>query len=128
MGLKGIRAGQVVGLVLANARHKASLVFLVHALRLGIHEPIHGVVGMVAVPILIIRCKAPHARPSAGTSTLSLVVSRKRITASETSSAFGADMWSLTGVELGVSFQVVESAETRLAGLADKRLLLTVSE
>ena len=128
MGLQGIRARQMVGLVLANARHEASLVFLVHALRLCVHKPIHGVVRMVTVSVLIIWCKASHASPPAGASTLSLVVSRERIAASKPSSALGADMWSFAGMELSVSFQVVESAETRLAGLADKRLLLTVSE
>lgn len=114
--------------MLADARHKASLVFLIHALRLCVYQPIHGVVRMVPVSVLVIRCKAPHARPPTGTSTLPLVVSRKGIAASKTSSALGTDMRPFTGVKLRVSFQVVESAETRLAGLTDKRLFLTVRE
>lgn len=104
MGLKRIGAWQVVGLVLANTGHEASLIFLIHALRLCVHQPIHGIIRMMTVSVLIVRCEASHARAPPGTPTLSLVVSRKRIATSKTSPALGADMWSFTGVELGVSF------------------------
>jgi hypothetical protein len=118
----------MVGLMFADTGHEASLIFLVHALGFCVDESIHGVVGMVTVPVLIVRCEASHASPPTSASTLSLVVSRERVAASKTSSAFGADMWSFAGMELGVSLQVVESSETRLASLADKGLLLTVGE
>lgn len=50
------------------------------------------------------------------------------IAASEFPAAAVTFVGTLTGVEFGVTFEVVESAETRLTGLADIGLFLGVSE
>ena len=60
-GVKRVGSRQGVGVVFASARHvHPSLIFLVHALRLCIHESIHGVVGRVTIAIFILR-ETPHA-------------------------------------------------------------------
>jgi hypothetical protein len=83
---------------------------------------------MVAISVFIVGRKTSHASSSTGTSTLTFVVSRKRIASSKTPSALGAEMRSFAGMQFSVSFQVMQSAEPGLAGLTDKWLLLAMGE
>jgi hypothetical protein len=98
----------LISLVPANVgKIQPSLIFLVHALWLHVHHSIHPIVGVMTVHIVIFRMKASHACPSASASSLTLVVSRERVAASKSSPAFGAGVWALASVELGVSLQVM---------------------
>ena len=56
-----------------------------------------------------------HARSSAGAATVTLVMSRQGVAASEASITSRADMRSLPRVELVVSFEVVQSPEAERA-------------
>ena len=111
-------------------RMEPPFIFLMHRFRLRIDQPIHRILGvtMSTITILIIRDVATHARPSTGASALTLIVARECIPACEPTPTFRTDMRPLSGMKLGVPFQIVKSPEARLAGLADIRLFLAVSE
>jgi hypothetical protein len=98
----------LIGIVPADVgKTKPSLIFLIHALWLHIYYTVHSVVGVVTVDIVIFWVEASHACPPTSASALTLVVSRERVAASESSPAFGASMWALASVQLGMSLQVV---------------------
>lgn len=80
------------------------------------------------ITIFFVGYIASHTRSSASTSTLTLVVARERVPSSKTASTFRANVRPLSGMEFGVSFQIMESPEARLAGLTDIRLFLAVRE
>ena len=108
---------------------ESSLIFLVHRLRLRIDQPIHGIVRMrMAITVVIVGNITSHARASPCAPSLAFVVTRERIPAGEATPAFGTDMRPFAGVQLGVPFQIMQAPETRLTGLANIRLLLTVGE
>jgi hypothetical protein len=115
----------------SDTGHEPPLFLLVHALRFCIHKSLHRVFGGTmssSIAIFFIGSKTSHTRPSAGTSTLALVVARKRIPSSKTAPTFWTNMWPLSRMKLSVSLQIVESPEARLAGLADVRFFLAVCE
>lgn len=115
----------------SDTGHEPPLFLLVHALRFCIHESLHSVFGRTmsgSIAIFFIRSKTSHTRPSTGTATLALVVARKRIPSSKTTSTFRTNMRPLSGMEFSVSLQIVESPEARLAGLTDVRFFLAVRE
>lgn len=110
-----------------SLRIESSLFFSIHCLRLRIDQAIHTIV-VVTIPIFIIGRKTSHASSSTRTSALTFVVSRKRVASSKAPPTLGAEMRSFAGMQLGMSFQVVQSAEPRLAGLTDKWLFLAMGE
>lgn len=116
----------------SDARHiESSFLFLIHAFWFRINESVHGILRVSMsgpVTVLILGGETPHAGPPTGTSTLTLVVTCECIPSGKTTSAFGADMWPLSCMKLGVPFQIVEPPEARLTRLADIRLLLAVGE
>jgi hypothetical protein len=63
-----------------------------------------------------------------GTATLALVVSGQCVAASESAPTFRAGVWTFSGMKFCVAFQVVETAETRLARGALVGFLLAVRE
>lgn len=115
----------------SDTGHEPPLILLVHALRFCIHKSLHSVFGGTmssSIAIFFVGSKTSHTRPSTGTSTLALVVARKRIPSSKTAPTFWTNMRPLPSMEFSVSLQIVESPEARLAGLTDIRFFLTVCE
>lgn len=110
-----------------SLRAESSLFFSIHGLGLRVDQAIHTVV-VVAITIFIIGRKASHARSSTRASTLTFVVSRKRVASSKAPSALGAEMRSFAGMQLSVSFQIVQSAKPGLTGLTNKWFFLTMGE
>jgi hypothetical protein len=71
---------------------------------------------------------ATKARPAACTATLALVVSCERISTRESAAALEAGVRSLAGVQLGVAFQIMQTAEAGLTCRAFVWLLLAVRQ
>lgn len=90
-----------------------------------------GVDNAVHVAIaLAIRQVIVHAetRPTACTATLTLVMARKRVPTSKSAATFEASVWPLASVQFRMAFQIVQTAETRLAGRTFVWLFLTVGQ
>lgn len=68
------------------------------------------------------------ARAPSRATAWSLVMACQSVATCKAPSTFIACMRPFSGVEFGVAFEVVETAEARLAGLTDVWLLLTVGE
>ena len=98
-----------------------SIVIVVSFSIAGVHDAVH----VVALSVAEIFVHA-EARPAACTPTLALVVSRKRIAASESTAALKASMGALASVQFRVAFQVMQTTETCLARRAFVRLFLAV--
>jgi hypothetical protein len=115
-----------------DARHAhASFILFVHTFGLCIDKAIHRVLCTRmtwSIAIFIFSSIAPHARPTPGASALALVVSSESVATSESTPAFGTNVWTFSGMKLRMSFQIVKSPEARLAGLAHVGFLLTMSE
>lgn len=116
----------------ADAGHvQPSLLFLIHPLGFCVHQPIHGIFAAASaarVTILFFTSIAAHTGPASCASSLAFVMPRQSITTSEPPPALGADVRSLTRVELGVPLQVVQAPEPGATGLTDVRLFLAVGE
>jgi hypothetical protein len=119
------------GIVTANRGQMGTtfimrITFIIHGIRLlrritrRIHHTFHGLVAGIA--------KTAGTRSPAGTAPLSLVVSGERVAPCKASVALWAHVRSLPGVELGVSLEVVETTEARVAGLTDVWFLVAVRE
>lgn len=87
-----------------------------------VNNAIHAVFTL-AVSQLIVDAKTG---PAACTATLALIMSRECIATSKSAATFEAGMWTLASVEFCVAFQIMQAAETCLAGRAFVRLFLTV--
>lgn len=102
-------------IMLFNARHAhATFVLFIHTLGLCIDEAIHRILRTwmtTSVAVFIFRSVTSHARPTTGASTLPFIMSSESVSTSKSTPAFGADVWTLSGVEFCVSFQVVKSSE-----------------
>jgi len=81
-----------------------------------------------SLSIVIFAGIAAHARAATRATPLAFVVTRQGIAPRKSAPALGADMWPLTGVEFGVSLQIVEPAEPGLARLTHIWLLLAVGQ
>lgn len=113
-----------------NAGHAhAAFILYIHTLRLCIDEAIHRVLRTwmdPSVAVFIFRSVTSHARSTTRTSALSFVMSSESVTTGKSTPAFGANVWTLSGVKLRVSFQIMKSSKARLASLAHVRFLLTM--
>lgn len=112
-----------------TGRIESPLIFLMHRLRFRIDQPIHGILRMpMAIAVVIVGNITSHARASPSAPTLAFVVTCERIPSGEATATFRTYMRPLAGMQLGVPFQIMQSPEARLTGLADIRLLLAVGE
>lgn len=82
----------------------------------------------MAITVVIVGHITPHARASPRASPLTFVVTRERIPTGEATATFRTDMRSFASMQFGVPFQIMQSSETRLAGLANIWLLLAVGK
>jgi hypothetical protein len=118
--------------VLFDAGHvEPAFILFIHSLRFGIDETVHGIFGTggnYALAIIILWRITSHTRSATGAAALAFIVSSKSITARESTSTLRTDMWTLSGMELRMSLEIMKSPKARLAGLAYVRLLLAVGE
>lgn len=106
--MERVGSGERIDIGLAHARHvESSLVLLIHTLWLSVDQSIHCVICRVAVTVVVVGCKAAHAGSATSAAPLTLIVARKRVTASKSTPAFRTDMRALACMEFGVSFQIV---------------------
>lgn len=103
----------------------AFLVFLALSIMLTVvDETVHTVLTPHFVHIIV----QAEAGTAAGTATLAFVVAGEGIPACELAAAFWARVWTLAGVQLGMTFQVVQTAKPGLAGRAFVWLFLAVCQ
>lgn len=95
-----------------------SIVFVV------VDEPVHSIVTPHIAHFLI----QAEAGTTASTATLALVVAGKSVSARKLAATLGAGVRALACVQLGMTFQVVQTAEAGLARRAFVRLLLAVCQ
>jgi hypothetical protein len=88
----------------------------------------HAVHGLVATAIGQFVAIKAEARPAPGATSLTLVVPRKRIATRKPAAALGTCMWPFSSVQFRMSFQVVKTAETGLAGGTLVGLFLAVRQ
>jgi hypothetical protein len=108
---------------LTNATTVVVIVVALSILVTGVDDAVH-----VSITFAIHFVVHAEARPAACTATLTLVVSRKRIPAGKSAATFEAGMWPFTGVQFRVAFQIVQTAETCLAGRTFVWLFLTMCQ
>jgi hypothetical protein len=101
-------------------------IFIIVALSIriaGVDDPIHAFIAFVSEIIV-----HAEARAAARTATLTLVVSRERIATCEPAATFVARVRTLSSVQFRMTFQIMQTTETRLASGTFVRLLLTVGQ
>jgi hypothetical protein len=100
----------------------AIFVFIALSVRLAsVDDTIHAFVTFV--PEIVIHAEA---RATARTTTLALIVSRKRIATCEPAATLVARVWTFASMQFRVAFQIMQTTETRLTGGAFIGLFLTV--
>jgi len=98
------------------------VVFVALTIRLAsVDDTVHALVAFVSEIVI-----HAEARAAARTATLTLIVSRKRIATCEPAATFVARVRTLAGVEFRMTFQIMQTTETRLARGTFIRLFLTV--
>jgi hypothetical protein len=118
--------------VLFDAGHvESAFILFIHSLRFGIDETVHGIFGTggnSALAIIILWPITSHTGSATGAAALTFIMSSKSITACEPTPTLRTDMWTLSGMELRMSLEIMESPKARLASLTYVRLLLAVGE
>jgi len=98
------------------------VVFVALTIRLAsVDDTVHALVAFVSEIVI-----HAEARAAARTATLTLIVSRKRIATCEPAATFVARVRTLASVEFRMTFQIMQTTETRLARGTFIRLFLTV--
>lgn len=82
----------------------------------------------MALAVFLLSSVATHAGSPPSAAALALVMACQSVSTSESAPAFRANVWPLSSMELGMSLQIVQSAEAGLACLADVGLFLAVGE
>jgi hypothetical protein len=100
-------------------------VVFIHGIGLIVHDTVHRVVATIAI---VVAAKAAHACPSACAPTGTFIVASQGVSSSEFTTTFGADVWSFACVQLGVAFEVVQTAEARLTRRAYIWFFLAVGQ
>jgi len=108
---------------LTHTTPTAVFVVLAFAVGLVVDDAVHVV--PLAVNHVVVDAEAGSP---AGTATLAFVVPGQGIATGESAAALGTCVWAFSGVKFRVAFQVMQTAETCLAGGARVGLLLAVGE
>ena len=98
------------------------IVFPVAVVVAGVDDSVHVAIAFAIRQVIV----QAEARPTACTATLTLVMARKRVPTSKSAATFEASVWPLASVQFRMAFQIVQTAETRLAGRTFIWLFLTV--
>lgn len=110
---------------LANTSAPVILVFFPFSVVLAMVDyAVHGLVAF-SIHVVIIYTKA---RPATSAATLALVVAGEGIPAGEPPATLRTGVWPLASVQFRVAFQVMQTAETRLASRTLIWLLLAVRQ
>jgi hypothetical protein len=89
-----------------------------------VHDAVHTILTLAVSKIIV----NAEARAAACTAALALVVPRERISPRKSAATFEASVWTFACMEFRVAFQIMQTAETCLAGGTFIRLLLAVGE
>lgn len=119
-----VEAGALTAHFRNGALHAWAVV--VDSLGLVVHQASHRVI--IATIIVTIGHEATGAVSATGAASRPFVMSRQGVTTSEFSATLGADMRSLASVELGVTLEIMESAESGITVLTNVRFFVAVCQ
>lgn len=121
------RVSSILSLTRRLAHTPAALLLLVSlsvVLAAVINDAVHRIIPTIGQFVRI----EPEARAPPRTSTLALVVASQGIAARKPTAALWTCVWAFPSVQFRMSFQVVETSETRLASRTFIRLFLAVGQ